>query len=192
MPSPHRVTELLFEWSHGNQAALEELIPLIEDELHRIARRYMRRERHGHTLLTTALVNEAYLRLAESKGVRWQNRAHFFAIAARIMRRIMVDYARRRQHLKRGGGALKVTLDEAAVVADERGAELMALDEALNELTRKYPRKGLVVEMRFFGGLTVEEAAEVLKVDARTVKRDWLFARAWLHNRISGDDRSDV
>lgn len=185
MPSPHRVTELLEQWSDGNQAVLEELLPLVEDELHRIARRYMSRERQGHTLQTTALVNEAYIRLAAAKDINWQSRAHFFALAASIMRRIMIDYARRRRNQQHGAGALRVTLDEAALVADERGTELLALDEALDELTLKYPRKGRVIELRFFGGLTVEEAATVLKIDARTVKRDWLFARAWLHNKIS-------
>lgn len=189
MPSPHRVTELLEQWSDGNQAALDELLPLVEDELHRIARRYMSRERQGHTLQTTALVNEAYIRLAAAKDINWQSRTHFFALAARIMRRIMIDYARRHRNQQHGAGALRVTLDEAALATDERGAELLALDEALDELTLKYPRKGRVVELRFFGGLTVEEAAAVLKIDARTVKRDWLFARAWLHNKISEGSR---
>ena len=184
MSSPEQVTLLLDKWSHGNEAALNELIPLVEAELHRLARQYMSRERAGHTLQTTALVNEAYLRLAQVHDVRWENRAHFFAISARIMRRIMIDHARSRQQLKRGGGALKVTLDEGAVLADERSAELLALEEALEELTIEYPRKAQVVELRFFGGLTNVEAAAVLKVDERTVKRDWEFARAWLHKRI--------
>jgi RNA polymerase sigma-70 factor (ECF subfamily) len=187
MVSPQQVTALLNEWSHGNEAALDELIPLVEVELHRLARKYMSRERAGHTLQTTALVNEAYLRLAQAQDVRWQNRAHFFAIAARIMRRIMIEHARKRQQLKRGGGAMRITLDEGAIVADERSAELLALDEALEVLTAKYPRKADVVELRFFGGLTVEDVAVVLKVDERTVKRDWEFARAWLHQRINGD-----
>jgi RNA polymerase sigma-70 factor (ECF subfamily) len=191
MASPQRVTALLDEWSRGDRAALDELIPLVEAELHRLARSHMRRERAGHTLQTTAVVNEAYIRLAEWEGVRWENRAHFFGIAAEIMRRIMIDHARRRQQLKRGGaGAVRVTLDEGALRTDERGAELLALDEALSELTEKYPRKGRVVELRYFGGLSVEEAAEVLRVDARTVKRDWTFARAWLHNRLSGGGES--
>ena len=187
MVSPKQVTVLLDQWSHGNEAALDELVPLVEAELHRLARQYMSRERAGHTLQTTALVNEAYLRLAEVHDVRWENRAHFFAIAARIMRRIMIGHARKRQQLKRGGGALRITLDEGAIIADERSAELLALDEALQLLTAKYPRKAQVVELRFFGGLTVPEAAAVLKVDERTVKRDWEFARAWLHQRINGD-----
>ena len=190
MPSPQRITALLDEWSLGNRTAVDELIPLVEKELRRLARSHMRRERPGHTLQTTALVNEAYIRLAEWDGVRWQNRAHFFGLAAEIMRRIMIDHARQRQQLKRGGaGAVRVTLDEGALVVDERGPELLELDEALDELTRKYPRKGRIVELRFYGGLTVEEAAEVLKVDARTVKRDWVFARAWLHNRISSGEQ---
>ena len=192
MTSP-RVTALLDEWSRGDRAALDELMPLVEAELHRLARRHMSRERAGHTLQTTALVNEAYIRIAECEGVRWQNRAHFFGIAAEIMRRIMIDHARRRHQLKRGGaGVVRVTLDEEALLADERGAELLALDEALNELTEKYPRKGRVVELRYFGGLSVEEAAEVLKVDARTVKRDWVFARAWLHQRLGGEGNNSV
>jgi len=187
MVSPKQVTVLLEEWSHGNEHALDELVPLVEVELHRLARQYMSRERAGHTLQTTALVNEAYLRLAEVHAVRWENRAHFFAIAARIMRRIMIEHARKRQQLKRGGGAVRITLDEGAIIADERSAELLALDEALQLLTAKYPRKAEVVELRFFGGLTVAEAAAVLKLDERTVKRDWEFARAWLHQRINGD-----
>ena len=191
MVSPKQVTVLLEEWSHGNEHALDELVPLVEAELHRLARQYMSRERAGHTLQTTALVNEAYLRLAEVHDVRWENRAHFFAIAARIMRRIMIEHARKRQQLKRGGGALRITLDEGAIIADERSAELLALDDALQLLTAKYPRKAQVVELRFFGGLTVSEAAAVLKVDERTVKRDWEFARAWLHQRINGDGETN-
>jgi RNA polymerase sigma factor (TIGR02999 family) len=190
MASPQQVTVLLEEWSHGNEAALDKLIPLVEAELHRLARQYMSRERAGHTLQTTALVNEAYLRLAEVHDVRWQNRAHFFAIAARIMRRIMIEHARKRQQLKRGGGAVRITLDEGAIIADERSAELLALDEALIVLTAKYQRKAQVVELRFFGGLSIAESATVLKVDERTVKRDWEFARAWLHQRINGADQA--
>jgi RNA polymerase sigma factor (TIGR02999 family) len=181
------VTALLDGWGRGDAGALGELVPLVEAGLRRLARRHMSRERPGHTLQTTAVVNEAYLRLAGCGGVRWQSRAHFFGIAAGIMRRIMIDHARRRRQLKRGGaGALRVTLDEGALRADERGAGLPALDEALGELAGGYPRKGRVVELRYFGGLTVGEAAEVLGVDERTVKRDWVFARAWLHNRLGG------
>jgi len=186
MASPQRITALLDEWSHGDRAALDALIPIVEAELHRLARRYMSRERPGHTLQTTAVVNEACIRLADCEGVRWQNRAHFFGIAAEIMRRIMIDHARKRQQLKRGGAdAVRVTLDDGALKIDELGTELLALNEALEELTEKYPRKGRVVELRYFGGLSVEETAEVLKVDGRTVKRDWTFARAWLHNHLS-------
>jgi RNA polymerase sigma factor (TIGR02999 family) len=186
MASAQRITALLDDWSHGDRAALDALIPIVEAELHRLARRYMSRERPDHTLQTTAVVNEAYIRLADCEGVRWQNRAHFFGIAAEIMRRIMIDHARKRQQLKRGGaGAVRVTLDEGALKIDELGTELLALNEALEELTEKYPRKGRVVELRYFGGLSVEETAEVLEVDGRTVKRDWTFARAWLHNHLS-------
>ncbi len=187
MVSPNQVTLLLDEWSHGNEAALDELIPLVEVELHRLARQHMRRERAGHTLQATALVNEVYLRLVQAHDIRWQNRAHFFAIAARIMRRIMIEHARRRQQLKRGGGALQITLDDGAAISDERSNELVALDEALGIMNVEYPRKARVVELRFFGGLTVTETAEVLKLDERTVKRDWEFARAWLHQRLNGD-----
>lgn len=188
MVSPQQVTALLNEWSHGDEAALDELVPLVEVELHRLARKHMSRERAGHSLQTTALVNEAYLRLAQAHDVRWQNRARFFAIAARIRRRMMIDHARKRQRLKRGGGALRITLDEGAILANVRSAELLALDEALTVLTAKYSRKAEVVELRFFSGLTVTDVAEVLKVDERTVKRDWEFARAWLHQRINGDE----
>ncbi|HVQ39915.1 MAG TPA: sigma-70 family RNA polymerase sigma factor [Pyrinomonadaceae bacterium] len=187
MVSPNQLTLLLDEWSNGNESALAELIPLVEVELHRLARQQMSRERGGHTLQATALVNEVYLRLVKAPEVRWQNRAHFFAIAASIMRRIMIEHARRRQQLKRGGGAVRITLDDGALLADERSAELVGLEEALSILEVEYPRKARVVELRFFGGLTVAEAAEVLKVDERTVKRDWEFARAWLHQRINGD-----
>src|SRR5437870_700478 len=179
-PSPHEVTGLLEAWSHGDKAALDKLTPLVYDELRRLARRYMSRERAGHTLQTTALVNEAYLRLIDQKNVHWQNRAHFFGIAAQLMRRILVDYARRRNYLKRGGNAPHVSLDEAATYSQERGAELVALDDALTALTAIDQRKSQVVELRFFGGLSVEEAAEVLKVSPETVIRDWRLAKVWL------------
>ena len=188
MTSPQRVTALLDEWSRGDRAALDELIPLVEAELRRLARAHMRRERAGHTLQTTAVVNEAYIRLAQWKGARWKGRAHFYVIAAGIMRRIMIDHARRRRQLRRGGeAAVRVTLDESALALDQPGEELLALDEALTELLRKHPRKGRVVELRYFGGLTEKEAGEVLGVDERTVKRDWTFARAWLFNRLGGE-----
>ena len=163
-PSPHEVSRLLRAWSSGDEAALQTLIPLVYEELHRIARRYMGREREGHTLQTSALVNEAYLRLVDWKNVEWQNRAHFFAVSAQMMRRILVDFARDRRYLKKGGGALQVSLAEAAGMTSERGTDLVALDDALNSLAEVDKRKSEVVELRFFGGLSVEETAEVLKV----------------------------
>lgn len=186
-PSPPEVTQLLINWSNGDQKALEKLMPLVYAELRRLARRYMRREHAGHTLQTTALVNEAYLRLIEQQSVRWQNRAHFFGIAAQLMRRILVDHARRYHCAKRGGGALQVSLDEAAVVSDERGAELLALDDALKSLEAIDARKGRVVELRFFGGLSIEETAGVLGVTPMTVVRDWKMAKAWLRREISNE-----
>jgi len=185
-PSPHEMTQLLAAWSDGDREALDRLLPLVEDELHRLAHRCMNRERAGHTLQTTALVNEAYLRLVDQREVRWQNRAHFFAIAAQMMRRILIDHARKQAYAKRGGGAHKVSLTEVAVLADERAEELVALDEALNDLAKVDERKARVVELRYFGGLTVEEIAEVLKVSTDTVTREWRRARAWLHREIEG------
>jgi RNA polymerase sigma factor (TIGR02999 family) len=176
--SPQLVTQLLNDWSRGDQAALESLMPLDHEELRRLAHRYMRRERLGHTLQTTALINEAYLRLVEQQHVKWQSRAHFFAIAAQLMRRILVDYARTRTRAKRGGGALRVSLNDAAVSSQERGTELIALDDALGRLATIDPRKSQVVELRFFGGLSVDETAEVLKVTPMTVMRDWKTAKA--------------
>src|SRR2546422_238955 len=170
------VTGLLLDWSKGDLKAYEKLVPLVDQELHRIAHRYMSRESPGHTLQTTALVNEAYLRLVDQK-VNWQNRSHFFGIAAELMRRILVDYARQRQYGKRGGGAQQVELNEAMLMARERSRELVALDEALKELAKFDQRKSRVVELRFFGGLSVEETAEVLKISVNTVKRDWSTAR---------------
>jgi len=174
------ITELLLAWSRGERAALEKLVPRVHAELRRVAHRYMARERTGHTLQTTALVNEAYLRLINVEQVRWQNRAHFFAVSAQLMRRILVDFARSRNYLKRGGGAQKVTLDEAMVVSQEPGQDLVALDDALKALAVTDARKARVVELRFFGGLSVEETAEVLKVSADTVTRDWRLAKVWL------------
>lgn len=185
------VTGLLLAWSDGDEAALEKLTPVVYAELHRLARRYMRRENAGHTLQTSALVNEAYLRLVDAHRVRWQNRSHFFAVSARIMRQILVDFARARQNLKRGGGARQVSLDEGLAVSPERGADLLALDEALAKLGALSARQGQVVELRYFGGLNEEEVAEVLKVSARTVRNDWSLARAWLYRELSrggGDD----
>jgi RNA polymerase sigma-70 factor (ECF subfamily) len=179
-PSARHVTQLLQAWSQGEDAALEELLPLVHQELRRQARRHMYGERPGHTLQATALVNEAYLRLVNSRQVNWQNRAHFFAISAQLMRRILVDYARARGYQKRGGGVPKVTLDEALTGPQEKGHDLVALDDALKVLAGVDPRKTKVVELRFFGGLSVEETAEVLKVSPDTVMRDWRLAKAWL------------
>jgi len=179
------ITELLVAWSDGDQAALEKLTPLVYDELHRLAHRYMGQERPGHMLQTSALVNEAYVRLIDWKNVRWQNRAHFFGVSAQLMRRILVDFARSRGYAKRGGAARQVTLDEAAGVPAQSGADLVALDQALNDLARLDERQSRVVEMRFFGGLKLEEIAEVLKVSVGTVRRDWSMARAWLHKELS-------
>jgi len=183
--TPKEITQLLVAWGAGDESALAELTPLVHEELRRLAHRYMGGERAGHTLQTTALVNEAYLRLIDWKSVRWQSRAHFFGVSAQLMRRILVDFARARGYRKRGGGTPRVALDEAAAVSDERGADLLALDEALRALAELDPRQSKVVELRFFGGLTVEEAAEVLKVSPATVERDWSFARAWLHRELS-------
>ena len=184
--SPDEVTGLLIDWSSGDQSALNKLLPLVESELHRLAHHYMKRERAGHTLQTTGLVNEAYLRLIGQKNVSWQNRAHFFGIAARLMRQILVDYARRRQFAKRGGNALQVSLDQAAIVADESSAEMIALDDALNALADFAPEQSRIVELRFFGGLTIEETAEVMKLSVDKIKRDWSMAKAWLYHEIKG------
>ena len=179
-PSPNEISELLVAWGAGDESALDRLMPLVYDELRRLAHRYMNHERAGHTLQTTALVNEAYLRLVNWREVRWQNRAHFFAVSAKMMRRILVDFARDKQYLKRGGGAIRVSLFEAASFNDQPSADLVALDEALTALAEVDQRKGQVVEMRFFGGLSVEEVAEVLKVSKETVMRDWRLAKVWL------------
>jgi len=183
------VSKLLRAWSDGDQSALESLTPIVYDELHRLARLHMRRERHGHSLQTTALVNEAYMRLVDYKRMKWQNRAHFFAVSSQLMRRILVEYARR-HNLKRGGGVPHVSLEEAAVVCGDRaadpGSQLVALDDALNALARLDARKAQVVEMRFFGGLSVEETAEVLKVSSVTAMRDWNTAKAWLYRELTG------
>ena len=189
-PSPpaHQVTQLLVRWREGDQRAFDELMPLVHTELHRLAAHYMRGERLGHTLQTSALVNEAYLRLAAHEEIQWQDRAHFFAVAAQAMRRILVDHARRRGNLKRGGGAPRVALDEALIVSAERMAEVVALDDALARLAEIAPRKSQLVELRFFGGLSIEEAAEVLGVSPGTVMRDWTFVKAWLRREIAGGD----
>jgi RNA polymerase sigma factor (TIGR02999 family) len=174
-------------WSNGNKEALDELTPLVDHELHRLAHHYMRRENAGHTLQTTALVNEAFLKLIDQKHVRWKNRAHFFALSAQLMRRILVDHARSRQYAKRGGGAHRISFDEALVISPERGSDLVALDEALSKLSSIDPRKGKVVELRFFGGLSVEETAEALEVSAVTVMREWSLAKAWLYNSLDNE-----
>ena len=182
------VTQLLGDWSGGDEGALEKLFPLVQPELHRLAHHYMSRERAGHTLQTTAILNEAYLRLVDNTKPLWQNRNHFVAAAAQLMRRIMVDHARERHTIKRGGGALKVTLDEAAFVTEARSDELLALDEALEELAGLDPRKSQIVELRYFGGLTIEETAEFLNLSQRTVEREWTMAKAWLYRALRGEE----
>ena len=179
------VSNLLLAWSDGDQSALAKLTPIVYDELHRLARYYMAGERTGHSLQTAALVNEAYMRLTDYKRMRWENRAHFFAVSAQLMRRILVDHARR-HNLKRGAGFQHLALEDTAVIAGDRSEDFVALDDALQTLARMDPRKAQVVELRFFGGLSVEEAAEVLKVSAVTVMRDWSTARAWLYHEMSG------
>ena len=189
--SPNEITRLLTAWTDGDQSALEKLVPLVESELHRLAHHYMGRERPGHTLQTSALVNEAYIRLIDWKNVRWQNRAHFFAVSAQLMRRILVDFARDRNYLKRGGGALQVSLTEAESLPLERNDDLVALDEALAKLSQFDDRKGRVVELRFFGGLSVKEVAEVLKVSEETVMRDWRLAKVWLLRELGQESVSE-
>jgi len=189
--SPNEITRLLTAWTDGDQSALEKLVPLVESELHRLAHHYMGRERPGHTLQTSALVNEAYIRLIDWKNVRWQNRAHFFAVSAQLMRRILVDFARERNYLKRGGGALQVSLAEAESLRLERSDDLVALDEALAKLSQFDDRKGRVVELRFFGGLSVKEVAEVLKVSEETVLRDWRLAKVWLLRELGQESVSE-
>ena len=191
-PAPNQVTELLTAWSRGDQSALDQLIPLVYGELHRLAKRCLRRERPGHVLQTTALVNEAYLRLTGAQTVRWQNRAHFFAISAGLMRRILVDFARSRNVQKRGGEAQRVSLDEALAVAIEPDTDLVALDDALTALARLDERKSRVVEMKFFGGLSVEETAEVLKISPETVMRDWKMAKVWLLRQLNGEAKDEA
>ena len=176
---------MLAEWREGNQSALDELYPLVYDELHRLARRYMSRERKDHTLQTTALINEAYVRLVDQKNVNWANRSHFFAISAQIMRRILIDHARRHAYAKRGGGAQQVSLEEVAAITPDQGRELVRLDEALKSLAERDPRRSQVVELRYFGGLNNEEIAGVLNVSENTVTRDWNMARAWLYQQLT-------
>ncbi|MFN0084999.1 MAG: sigma-70 family RNA polymerase sigma factor [Blastocatellia bacterium] len=187
----HEVTKLLIDWGNGDQAALDRLMPMVYAELRQIARRYMSRQNPGHTLQTTGLINEAFLKLVGSKDKHFQNRAHFFGVAAQAMRHILVDYARAKQYEKHGGGAKQVSLDEALVVSVERAAELVALDDALKELAKIDARKSRVVEMRYFGGLSVEETAIVLNVSTITVMRDWSLAKAWLHRELSKGGEND-
>lgn len=182
--SSSNVTELLQAWTDGDKAALDKLIPLVHDELYRLAARQMRGEKSGHTLQTTALVNEAYCKLVDLKNIRWQNRAHFFAIAGQLMRRILIDHAKTRLRAKRGGGAQKVSFDETAFLSDSRADELVALDDALTQLAKRDPLKSRIVEMKFFAGLTFEEIAEVEQVSSRTIEREWRKAKAWLYDAI--------
>ena len=183
--SSHDVTRLLRAWSNGDKAALARLAPLVESELHRLAESFLRRERAGHTLQTTALVNEAYLRLIDDTAIEWQSRAHFYGIAARMMRRILVDHARRRRKLKRGGEMLRVSLSEAEPVAGEPSADIIELDDALTSLSEFDARKSQIVELKFFGGLGEEAIAEVLNISPRTVQREWNLARAWLYQELA-------
>ena len=178
------VTDLLVHWSEGDQEALNKLIPLVYDELHKLASRYLRRERRDHTLQTTAVVHEAYLKLVNQRDANFENRLHFFAVAAQIMRRILVDYARRHHASKRGGDLYKLSLDEALVTSEEKGADLLALDEALDRLAAIDPRQSRVVELRVFAGLTLEETAQALNISPSTVRREWSMAKAWLHRQI--------
>jgi RNA polymerase sigma factor (TIGR02999 family) len=184
-PLPKEVTQLLGQWGGGDSQALDELMPLVYEELRRMAHGHMARERSGHTMQATALVNEAYLKLKDGRIGQLQNRAHFFAVAAQMMRQILVDYARRHTRAKRGGGAQQVTLDEAMLVSNDKADEMLALDDALQKLEQFDKRKSQVAVMRFFAGLTVEETAEALSISVETVMRDWRLARAWLHNELS-------
>lgn len=184
-PAPNEITKLLKDWSGGDQTALDKLTPLVYDELHLLAHQHLRREQPGHLLQTSALINEAYLRLMEEPEIHWQNRAHFFGIAARLIRQILVDEARKRNAAKRGGGAIQVSLIEAANASQQQAANVTALDEALQNLAAVDLRQSEIVELRFFGGLSIEETAQVLNVSPGTVMRDWTFARAWLRNEMS-------
>jgi RNA polymerase sigma factor (TIGR02999 family) len=183
--APHDVTQLLQDWSGGDQTAVDKLMPLVYEELRRLAHQYMRREKPGNTLQTSALVNEAYVRMVDQSKIQWESRAHFFGIAARLMRQILVDQARRRNFAKRGGGAIRVSLNDATAVAQEQSASVIALDDALKALEHEDPRKCRIVELRFFGGMSIDEAAEALTVSPGTVMREWTFARAWLRKQMS-------
>src|SRR5437588_5120460 len=190
--SPHEITQLLVNWGDGDQAALDKLMPLVYNELHRLAHHYMRRERPGHTMQTTALVNEAYLKLVDQRNVDWQNRAHFFAIAAQVMRRILLDDARRRRRAKRGAGVVPAPMDDVVVAAPDPGLDpidVLAIDRALQELDQLDPDQAKIVELRFFGGLTVEETGAVLGISPATVKREWAIAKGWLYRAMTARDR---
>ncbi|MBI1765772.1 MAG: sigma-70 family RNA polymerase sigma factor [Acidobacteria bacterium] len=182
---PDEITQLLLNWNNGDQAALAELIPLVDAELRRLARHYLARENSGHTLQTSALINEAYIRLLDQPNMPWQNRAHFFGVAAQVMRHVLIDHARRYCYAKRGGGAHKVPLDEVLIVNDQRAEELVALDDALQTLATLDPRKSQIIELRFFGGLSIAETAEVLKLAPITVTREWRAAKAWLRREMN-------
>jgi len=184
-PSPQQVTQLLVAYSAGDRAALDELMPLVYEELRQMAHHYISRERPGHTLQTSALINEAYIRLVDQKNIQWQDRAHFFGIAARLMRQVLVDYARKRSYAKRGGDARRMPLEEVMIVSEERAADVVALDDALKSLAEIDPRQSQIVELRFFGGLSIEETAEVLAVSPGTIMRDWTLAKAWLRRAIT-------
>jgi RNA polymerase sigma factor (TIGR02999 family) len=192
VPSSHGITQLLVAWNNGDEVALEQLTHLVHAELHRLAKRYMAGERRGHILQTTALVNEAYLRLTDWKNVQWQNRTHFFGLAAQIMRRILVDFARTQQSEKRGGDGLQVSLSEVGKIGREESPDLVALDDALQALEKLDPRKARVVELRFFAGLSLKETAEALKVSVSTVRRDWSLAEAWLYRELSEDGANET
>ena len=183
--SPQEVTQLLSDWGKGDRSALDKLFPLVQSELRRIAQRQMSQERPGHTLQATALVNEAYLKLAGQQGFDWHNRAHFFAVCAQVMRHILIDHARAHARDKRGGGAIQVSLNEALVVAEDQAAHFIALDDALRMLESLDPQKGKIIELRYFGGLSIEEAAEVLHISPRTVRREWQRAKAWLYRMMT-------
>ena len=191
-PPSHEVTQLLVAWSSGDREALDRLMPLVYDELHRLAQSYMHRERAGHSLQTTALIHEAYLRLIDARGIQWENRAHFFGVAARVMRQVLVAFARERGFQKRGGGAQRVSLDEAMVIDPGGNEDLLAIDEAIDALANFDARKAEVVVMRFFGGLTEAEIAEALHVSPETVRRDWRLAKAWLLQKLSGEKTDDA
>ena len=190
-PGAHELTELLLAWGEGDEEALAKIAPLVHAELYRLAKRYMSRERPDHLLQTSALINEAYVRLIDWKAVRWQNRAHFFGVAAQMMRRILVDFARRRPRVDKDAEALNISLDEALTVSTEKDADLLALDDALKSLAELDERKSRIVELRFFGGLSVDETAEVMKISPTTVKREWRLARAWLYGELGGAEAAE-